>query len=67
MIGAAYPEQLAPEHVQAIKTVPQGQLIAMFGDDVHPLLFQTSNLEKLHFFTQPQPAAETEEVPGHAA
>jgi hypothetical protein len=53
VIGAAYPEQLAPEHVQAIKTAPQGELIALFGDDVHPLNFHTSGLEKRYFFVQP--------------
>jgi hypothetical protein len=56
LIGAAYADQLAPEHLQAIKTAPQGHLIAVFGDDVHPLVFQTSNLEQAYFFT-PTPAA----------
>ena len=46
----------APEHVQAICSPPTGHVNAPFGDEIHPLVFQTTDLERAYFFTQPQPA-----------
>ena len=46
----------APEHVQAIRAAPKGHFIALFGDEIHPRVFQTTDLERAYFFTPPQPA-----------
>ena len=52
ILAAAYGDQLAPEHMQQIKTAPKGHLIGMFGDEVHPLVFQVTDLERRYFFAQ---------------
>ncbi len=50
ILAHAY-EQLADEHVQAIRTAPQGHLIALFGDEVHPLVMQLTDGEVQAFCT----------------
>ena len=53
IIANAY-EQLADDHIQAIRTAPQGQLIALFGDEVHPLVMQLTDQEVQAFCTPVQ-------------
>ncbi len=62
IIANAY-EQLADDHIQAIRTAPQGQLIALFGDEVHPLVMQLTDAEVLAFCTPARPRAATPTVP----
>jgi hypothetical protein len=38
--------------VQQIKAAPKGHLIGLFGDEVHPLVFQVTDLERRYFFAQ---------------
>ncbi len=50
ILAHAY-EQLASDHIQAIRTAPQGHLIALFGDEVHPLVMQLTDGELEAFCT----------------
>ncbi|MDP9415912.1 MAG: hypothetical protein M3Q08_17875, partial [Pseudomonadota bacterium] len=45
------------DHIQAIRTAPQGHLVALFGDEVHPLVMQLTDGEVQAFCT---PARKTD-------
>jgi hypothetical protein len=49
MIGAAYRDQLAPEHIEQIKMSGTGEAIVMFDDEVHKLVFQLTDQEAYYF------------------
>jgi hypothetical protein len=49
MIGNAYRDQLAPEHVRQIKLSDTGEAIVMFDDEVHKLVVQLTDQEELYF------------------
>jgi hypothetical protein len=56
ILAHAY-EQLTNDHIQAIRTAPQGHLVALFGDEVHPLVMQLTDGEVQAFCT---PARQTD-------
>jgi hypothetical protein len=49
ILARAYRDQLAPEHVERIKTSGAGECIAMLGDEVHHLLVQLTDQETPFF------------------
>jgi hypothetical protein len=49
MIGAAYRDQLAPEHIEQIKLSDTGEAMVMFDDEVHKLVFQLTDQESYYF------------------
>ena len=49
LIGVAYRDHLAPEHIQQIKLSDTGEAIAIFDDEVHKLVFQLTDQEAYYF------------------